>query len=129
MTWLLDTNACICYLNGRSSALKAKLDATDPEQVRVCSVVKAELFFGAAQCREPEETLADQRLFLTRFRSLAFDDAAAEWYAVVRADLTQRGQLIGPNDLMIAAICLAHDITLVTHNLAEFGRIKLLKVE
>jgi len=42
MTWLLDTNACIRYLNGRSPNLRAKLDAADPNEIRVCSVVKAE---------------------------------------------------------------------------------------
>jgi tRNA(fMet)-specific endonuclease VapC len=41
----------------------------------------------------------------------------------------RRGQLIGPNDLMIAAICLAYDITLVTHNVAEFCRVGRLKIE
>ena len=92
-------------------------------------MVKAELFFGAARCRDPGSTLADQKRFLSRFRSLPFDDDAAESYAEVRAELKQRGQLVGPNDLMIAAICLAHDVTLVTHNVVEFGRIEKLKME
>jgi tRNA(fMet)-specific endonuclease VapC len=61
--------------------------------------------------------------------SLAFEDVAAEKYAYIRADLARRGQLIGPNDLMIAAICIANDVTLVTHNTAEFGRIDGLKLE
>ena len=129
MTWLLDTNACIRYLNGRSPALKAKLDAHVETQICVASVVKAELFFGAALSRDPDKTVTDQRVFLSRFRSLPFDDAAAESYAEIRADLSRRGQLIGPNDLMIAAICMAHDVTLVTHNVSEFGRIQGLKTE
>jgi tRNA(fMet)-specific endonuclease VapC len=129
MTWLLDTNACIRYLNGRSPALRAKLDAADPAQILVCSVVKAELYFGAAQSRDPAKAVAQQRFFLSRFTSLPFDDAAAESYAEIRADLSYRGQLIGPNDLMIAAICLAQSITLITHNVAEFGRISGLQVE
>ena len=103
MTWLLDSNACICYLNGRSPVLKAKLDATNPQQVVVCSVVKAELFFGAAQCRDPAKTLADQKLFLSPFRSLPFDDVAAPVYGEIRADLANRGLPIGANDLLIAA--------------------------
>jgi tRNA(fMet)-specific endonuclease VapC len=129
MTWLLDTNACIRYLNGRSPKLRAKFDATDPAEIRVCSVVKAELFFGAALSNDPAKTLANQRLFLSRFLSLTFDDASAEAYANIRADLTRQGQLIGPNDLMIAAICRANDVTLVTHNVSEFGRVAGLKIE
>jgi tRNA(fMet)-specific endonuclease VapC len=47
----------------------------------------------------------------------------------LRADLAQHGTLIGPNDLMIAAIALANDLILVTHNTVEFSRIKALKLE
>jgi tRNA(fMet)-specific endonuclease VapC len=129
MTWLLDTNVCIRYLNGRSPKLRAKFDATDPTLICVCSVVKAELFFGAALARDPIKTWANQRMFLSRFPSLAFDDSAAEVYAGIRADLTHRGEIIGPNDLMIAAICHANDVTLVTHNVSEFGRIAVLKID
>ena len=129
MTWLLDTNACIRYLNGRSPKLRAKFDATDPAEIRVCSVVKAELFFGAALSSDPVKTLANQRLFLSRFPSLPFDDPSAEAYADIRADLTRQGQLIGPNDLMIAAICRANDVTLVTHNVSEFSRVAGMKIQ
>ncbi len=65
MKWLLDTNACIRYLNGRSDSLRKRLHAADPAQVAVCSVVKAELFFGAMRSRNPDAALAAQKLFLT----------------------------------------------------------------
>jgi tRNA(fMet)-specific endonuclease VapC len=129
MTWLLDTNACIRYLNGRSRKLRTRFDAFDPLQIRVCSVVKAELFFGAALSNDPTKTRTRQELFLSRFASVPFDDLAAEAYAEIRADLTRAGQLIGPNDLLIAAICKAHDVTLVTHNVSEFSRVAGLKIE
>ena len=76
-----------------------------------------------------EEALAVQRAFFARYVSLPFDDAAAEKYGSVRADLEVRGQLIGANDLLIAAVALAHDVTLVTHNTSEFSRIRDLKLE
>jgi tRNA(fMet)-specific endonuclease VapC len=129
MTWLLDTNACIRYLNGRSPKLRSRLDATDPADIRVCSIVKAELYFGAAQTTDPVKTLANQRLFLSRFPSLPFDDSAAEVYGEIRSDLTGRGLMIGPNDLMIAAICRANSVTLVTHNIGEFGRVSGLMID
>ncbi len=129
MTWMLDTNACIRYLNGRSPKLRSRFDATDPTQIRVCSVVKAELFFGAALSSDPVKTLSNQRLFLSRFASLPFDDKAAEAYADIRADLTRQGRPIGPNDLLIAAICKASGVTLVTHNVNEFGRVAGLTIE
>jgi tRNA(fMet)-specific endonuclease VapC len=129
MSWMLDTNACIRYLNGRSPKLKTRLDAADPGEICVSSVVKAELYFGAAQSHNPATALARQQFFLSRFQSLPFDDAAAEKYGGIRAELTQRGQLIGPNDLLIAAICLARDVTLVTHYVAEFSRVQGLRIE
>jgi len=129
MTWALDTNACIRYLNGRSPKLFARFNGTDPAEIRICTIVSAELFYGAAMSVDPVRTKANQRLFLSRFQSLPFDDASAEAYADIRADLTRQGQLIGPNDLLIAAICRANGVTLVTHNANEFSRVAGLKID
>lgn len=129
MPWLLDTNACIRYLNGRSTKLLSRFNATNPADIFVSSVVKAELYFGAALAADPVKTRATQQQFLNRFHSLPFDDAAAEAYAAIRSDLSRRGRVIGPNDLLIAAISLAHGMTLVTHNVAEFGRVPGLMLE
>src|SRR5437762_14326998 len=129
MTWLLDTNACIRYLNGRSAGLQRKVDEATAGNLVVCSVVKAELFFGAAKSKDPAKTLANQQRFLSRFVSLPFDDGAAEAYARVRAALQSAGSPIGPNDLLIAAIALANDATLVTHNTSDFGRVPNLRIE
>ena len=48
---------------------------------------------------------------------------------VIKADLEKIGKPIGPNDLLIAAIAMANDVTLVTHNTGEFGRVTGLKIE
>jgi tRNA(fMet)-specific endonuclease VapC len=53
------------------------------------------------------------------------DDA----YAVLRSDLERRGQLIGQNDMLIAAHALALAAILVTDNVREFKRVKGLKIE
>lgn len=95
----------------------------------MCSIVKGEMFFGAARSRDPATSIAEQRDFFLHLYSFPFDDAAAEIYGHVRAELTNRGQLIGSNDMMIAAICLANDLTLVTHNIAEFARVPGIKLE
>jgi tRNA(fMet)-specific endonuclease VapC len=129
MTWLLDTNACIRYLNGRSPQLRSRFDAVDPSDIVVCSVVKAELYFGSALSHDPSKTRALQQQFLSRFPSISFDDAAAEAYAQIRSDLRRRGQLIGPNDLLIASICVAQNLTLVTHNITEFSRVTDLAID
>jgi len=60
---------------------------------------------------------------------LPFEDAAAEKYAKARAHLAALGTPIGPNDLLIATIALAHGLIVVTHNTAEFGRVPGLSIE
>ena len=63
------------------------------------------------------------------FHSYTFDDAAAEVYGHIRADLAVQGTPIGPNDLLIAAIALANNLILVTHNTREFARVAGLALE
>jgi len=129
MKWMLDTNACIRYLNGRAPKLRQRIDAANPSDLLVCSVVKAELFFGAAQSSSPAATLQRQKEFLAPFASLAFDDIAADVYGPIRAELKASGTPIGPNDLLIASIALANGVTLITHNINEFSRVKGLTIE
>jgi tRNA(fMet)-specific endonuclease VapC len=113
---------------GRAPKLKLKIDAASPIEIVVCSVVKPELFFGAAKSLNPARTLQSQEYFLSRFASLPFDDTAAKFYGPIRAQLESSGKPIGPNDLQIASIAIANAVTLVTHNVAEFGRISGLNV-
>ena len=129
MIYLLDTNVCIRYLNGRSLSIRERLQTTDVKDIVVCSIVKAELFYGANRSNNPQRTLTLQKQFLNLFVSLPFDDEAASIYGNIRAQLGARGTPIGSNDLQIAAIALAHDLTLVTHNTREFSRLEELRLE
>jgi len=129
MRYLLDTNACIRYLNGRSLPLAQKLLALPVTSVFVCSIVKAELFFGAAKSQMIEQKLARQISFLNQFVSLPFDDASAQIFGRIRAELARRGTPIGAYDLQIAAIALVNNVTLVSHNTNEFARVAGLMLE
>src|SRR5690606_12838996 len=129
MKYLLDTNTCIRHLNRRSESIIRKLASLVPEDIAVCSVVKAELFYGARKSNQPERTLARQQLFLNRFTPQPFDDRAADIYGSVRAQLEARGTPIGPNDLMIAAIAVANGLILVTNNVREFSRVDGLQLD
>jgi tRNA(fMet)-specific endonuclease VapC len=129
MKYLLDTNVCIVYLKGRNLNLKLRLDAFPIEEIAVCSVVKAELCYGAMKSANPERNFALQQAFLNQFVSLPFDDLAATTFGTVRAQLEIRGTPIGAYDLQIAAITLANNLTLVTHNTREFERVDGLQIE
>lgn len=128
MAFLLDTNACIQFLRHRDSAVGRKLAAVNRSDVVLCSVVKAELYYGIQRSSRPDHDGVTLRQFLANFVSLPFDDRAAEEYGRIRARLASQGVLIGPNDLMIAAIALANDASLVTHNTREFQRVPDLQV-
>jgi tRNA(fMet)-specific endonuclease VapC len=126
--YLLDTNFCIEILNRKDSVAAKKLTSVSPSLIRLCAVVKAELFHGAYKSgRESNINLV--RVFCSLFVSLPFDDRAAEVYGQVRSELEKQRKLIGPNDLLIASIAIAHNVTLVTHNISEFSRISNLKIE
>ena len=60
MRYLLDTNVCVRYLNGESVTIRRRLQAVDLEEVAVCSVVKAELFYGAMRSKNSDQTWAIQ---------------------------------------------------------------------
>jgi tRNA(fMet)-specific endonuclease VapC len=61
--------------------------------------------------------------------SLPFDGVVAETYGRIRVQLEALGTPIGPNDLQIAAIALANNLILVTHNTREFSRVSGLRYE
>ena len=129
MNYLLDTNTCIIYLKGRNLNLKQRLEAVPVSEIAVCSIVKAELCFGAMKSANPERNFALQQAFLKQFVSLPFDDLAAKTFGVMRSQLETKGIPIGAYDLQIAAIALANNLTLVTHNTREFERVEGLQVE
>jgi len=127
--YLLDTNICIAFINGSSAAVRDRLLALEPPSVRLCSVVRAELLYGARNSGRCSENLERLARFFGPFESLPFDDAAAEAYGQLRAQLRREGRLIGGNDMLIAATALAAGATLVTRNQDEFRRVPGLAVE
>lgn len=126
---LLDTNICIAYLNGTDPRVRDKLLALAPSEVCLCSVVKAELLFGARKSAKVKDNLEKLKAFFVPFDSLLFDDRAAEQYGVIRAQLERDGTPIGTNDMLIASIAMAQDAELVTRNQDEFTRIAGLRVD
>ena len=98
-----------------------------PADIALCSVVKAELLFGALRGDKKNVQLLSN--LFAPLLSFDFDDVAAEHYAHIRSELTVQGNLIGANDLIIAAIARANNAVLVTHNTAEFGRVNGLTIE
>lgn len=129
MIYLLDTNTCIGYISRRSLPIFQRLSALRQQEVVLCDIVKLELYYGAYKSARQSENLALLRQFFNEFVSLPFDGQAAAIGGSIRALLAASGTPIGPYDLQIAAIALANDLTLVTHNIREFSRVPQLKLE
>lgn len=129
MAWLLDTNAWIHYLKDANGPISSRLRQHAPSQINVCAIVAAELLHGAMKYGVLERRLAIVRETLAPYLSLPFDDLAAEHYANLRHRLEVAGTVIGPFDLLIAAICVSHGCTLVTSNCREFSRVPGLTTE
>jgi tRNA(fMet)-specific endonuclease VapC len=109
--------------------LKQRLAEKQPQDIVLCSIVKAELLYGARKSQRVEENLQELRAFFAPFESLHFDDKAADFYGMNRAILSKGGTPIGMNDLLIASIALAHDLVVVTRNTREFMRVPSLRLE
>ncbi|HWE97756.1 MAG TPA: type II toxin-antitoxin system VapC family toxin [Tepidisphaeraceae bacterium] len=129
MPYLLDTNIVIFILKEPAGGLAMKLAQTSPSDVLICSVVEAELYYGATKYGVPARRKAALGGFLAPYSSLPFDSACVPHYANIRDQLERKGQIIGGNDLMIAAIAITHGLTLLTHNSNEFERVPGLSVE
>ncbi len=129
MSFLLDTNICIALLKGNEKSLIKKFQESEPSSFYLCSVVKAELLYGAHKSERVNDNLDLLEKFFAQFRSFGFDDEAAEFYGISRALLTKAGSPVGANDLLIASIAQVNQITLLTRNLREFSRIPGLRYE
>jgi tRNA(fMet)-specific endonuclease VapC len=105
------------------------MERLQPSSVFVCSIVKAERYFGVMNSRRPLKNREKLETFLQQLGSFPFDDAAALLYGEVRAKLSQAGGPIGPYDLQIAAIALSRNLIIVTHNTEEFSRVDGVKLE
>ena len=129
MRYLLDSNIVIFALKDPACIAANRLKATDVTDIAICSVVEAELYLGARKYGHPARRKTTLDEMLAPYTSLPFDSACVPQYARIRDHLEREGNRIGANDLLIAAIALTHDLTVVTHNCDEFNRVPGLRVE
>ena len=129
MKYLLDTNVCIKLLNGDVLSVSQRLAQHKPEEIGLCTIVQLELYYGAYRGAKTEQNLSKLARFFAQFVVLPFDESAAKVAGKTRSQLNALGTPIGGYDLQIGSIALAHDLTLVTHNTREFGRIEGLTYE
>lgn len=126
---ILDTCILIDILRGNLPCVMRYMVGSDFEDFAIPSIVEAELDVGIMKSRHPErERIRVQRL-IAPFPKLVFDERCAREYGAVRSQLESDEHIIGPNDLLIAAMAIANDAILVTHNVREFKRVDRLRLE
>jgi tRNA(fMet)-specific endonuclease VapC len=129
MKYLLDTNTCIRFLNGRAPNIRIRMRAISDEDIAISTLTMGEMLYGSAKSQTPEISRAKQERFFEQFTQLPFDAYAARAYGPIRAILEKRGTPIGQIDTLIAAIAISQQLILVTHNLREFTRVEGLRIE
>jgi len=129
MSYLLDTNTCIYFLNRPSEKIISKMKSLSPSDIKLCSITVAELFFGAEKSKAQEKNRAIVEDFKGNFEIIPFDEKCCRNYAKIRSSLEKSGSPIGPMDLLISSITITHNLVLVTNNVSEFKRIKGLNLE
>lgn len=129
MLYMLDTNICGYIIRNRPEYIKEQFKKIETKhEITLSSIVVSELLFGAKKKDSAKlSKLVDT--FIGNFTIHDFDVSAASEYATIRSSLEKQGQIIGSNDLFIAAHAKALNAILVTNNLKEFQRIDALQLE
>ena len=127
--YLLDTNICIHIRSKRPEALLRRFRALKPGEAVLSVITFGELLYGAEKSMQRTMALGLLRQLKETLPVMALPESAAEAYETIRAGLERKGQMIGNNDLWIAAHTMAAGLTLVTNNEREFRRVHGLKID
>lgn len=129
LRYMLDTDTCSCIMRRRNPAVLQRLASLDTAEVCISVITKSELLYGVEISPRRAQDEAASELFLRHAQVMDFPEAAASHYAKIRGRLKVQGQVIGADDLLIAAHALCLELTLVTNNMREFSRVAGLKLE
>jgi tRNA(fMet)-specific endonuclease VapC len=128
VNYLLDTDTCIYWLKGRQP-VRDKLLAVGWDEVCICVITAAELYYGAYNSNRVSENLGNAEDFIQNLSVLSLTDPALRKYGELKAELRRIGQTIAEFDLLIASVALAKNYILVTNNTRHYERINGLKLE
>lgn len=127
MNFLLDTDTCSAHM--RRPAKLAHRFIQHAGAMAIPTIVLAELYAGAYKHPNPSKLLPLIADLLTEVQVLEFDAASAEHFGQVRGTLLQQGITVSRMDLLIASVALVHNLTLVTHNTADYQHIPGLRLD
>ena len=126
MSHLLDSNICSAHFR-RPGGLSHRFIQYSGG-LFVPTIVLGELYSGAYHIRNPAPLLQKIADLLDDVQILDFDHECAQQFGRVRGSLLQLGISVPTADLMIAAVALVHNLTLVTNNTADFQHVPGLRM-
>jgi tRNA(fMet)-specific endonuclease VapC len=125
MSFVLDTNICSAHF--RRPAGLAHRFMQHSGNLYISTIVLGELFSWAYSRHDPTPLLNND--LLADVGVLSFDATCAERFGMERGKLLRQGVSVPDSDLMIAAVALVHNFTLVTHNTTDFKNIPGLRLD
>ena len=127
--YILDTNMCVYLRRNRPAEVVRRFGRLGPGEAVISVVTYGELYYGAEKSSARERLLRSFEELIALVSVEPLPGTAGAQYGAIRAMLERRGEVIGNNDLWIAAHARASDLTLVTNNEREFRRVSGLKIE
>ena len=127
--FLLDTNICIYIRRQRPEKVIARFHRLKPGEAALSVITYGELIYGAEKGLARNRSFRDLEELSSLLHVLPLPNDAARMYGFIRASLEAKGEMIGTNDLWIAAHAKSEDLTLVTNNEREFKRVAGLKIQ
>ena len=127
--YLLDTNICIYIRRHRPAQVLARFQRLKVGEAVLSVITWGELLYGAEKSQNRAQAVRQLEELVTLIPAMPLPPEAAHAYGTIRAALETRGNMIGNNDLWIAAHAKAAGLTLVTNNEREFNRVAGLKVQ
>jgi tRNA(fMet)-specific endonuclease VapC len=127
--YLLDTDICIHIRRHRPPQVLARFRQLKPGDAVLSVITYGELLYGAEKSQKPSLSLRQLEELTSLMPVMAMPPEAANAYGTIRAALESRGEVIGNNDLWIAAHARAADLILVTSNEREFRRVDGLTIQ
>ena len=128
MSYLLDTDICIYWLNGRQN-VKDRLLKVGRAEISTSVITQAELYYGAYNSSRVTENLGRVDAFVKEVVVLSLREETLKQFGELKAQLRQKGQPLADFDLLIASTALVEHKTLVTNNIRHYERIPDLILE
>jgi len=129
MKYILDTNICIYIIKKKPEGVIKRFLKMKPDSIGISSITVSELYYGVAKSSKPNENTIALEQFILPLTILNFNKEDSIAYGRLRAKLEQKGKLVGPMDMLIAAQALNRELIIVTNNKREFKKIEGLSVE